>query len=82
MSVLKPNNSEGWTKILHCKLKYMKIKSLLCRKENFDDTPHYLTSFLVASFLENRATYPLSIVSVCLYVCVYVCGQLELNFNC
>ena len=37
--------------------------------------------FLVAPFLKNGATYLLSTVSVCLYVCVCVCGQLKFNFK-
>ena len=37
--------------------------------------------FLVAPFLEKGATYPLSIVSVCLCVGGCVCGQLTFNLK-
>ena len=38
----------------------------------------YELCFLVAPFLENGATYLLSTVSVGMFVCLCVCGQLEL----
>ena len=37
--------------------------------------------FLVMPFLENGATYLLSTVSMGMFVCLCVCGQLEFNFN-
>ena len=39
------------------------------------------SSFLVAPFLENGATCPLSIVSVCLCVGGCVCRQLTFNLK-
>ena len=45
----------------------------------------HLLSFLVAPLLKSGATYLLSMVSVgmcvCMYVCLCMCGQLKFNFK-